>query len=128
MTPTLQGLLVVECDDAAQGLVLAAAGGQEGGVAANLEVEVAHVGVLHVPDDVDLVAAETVGHGEVEAEGIDLQRLLRLAEGVGQVRLRLMDEGELRVAGEAVAGQVIRLSVDVVGVVLDAADEGEEDG
>jgi len=125
---TFQGLLVVEGDDAVQGLVLAAAWGQEGGVAAYLEVDVAHVGVLHVPDDVDLVAAEAIGDGEVEAEWIDLQRLLRLVEGVGQLRFRLMDEGELRVAGEAVAGQVICLAVDVVGVVLDAADEGEEDG
>ena len=116
-----------ETNDASQWLVLATAWCEEGRVSANLEVQVLSAGVLDVPDDVQLVARQTVGDGEVEAEGEDLQRLLRLVQGVGELCLCVVNEFECRVAGKAVAGQVIGLAVDIVRVVLDAADDGEED-
>ena len=97
-------------------------------MAAYLEVYVARVGVLHVPDDVQLVAAQPIADSQVEVVGVDLQCLLRLVQGVGHLVFALGDEGELRVAGEAVARQVVLLAVDGIGVVVDAAHDGEEDG
>ena len=48
----------------------------EGGMAANLEVYLAHVGIQHVPDDADPVAVERVADAEGEVVRIDFLRLL----------------------------------------------------
>ena len=66
--------LVVELDHAFH----LAAGQVECRMTANLEVYLAVVGVLHVPDDMYAVAFQPVGDGQIETEGIHLQRLLRL--------------------------------------------------
>ena len=49
---------------------------------ANLEVDVACVGVLYVPHDMNLVTTQAVADSEVEAVGIDFQRLLCLMQGL----------------------------------------------
>ena len=64
-------LLVVQLDGALQ----LTARHVEGGVSTYLEVNLLVVRILHVPDDVHLVAFQSVADGQIEAEGVHLQRL-----------------------------------------------------
>ena len=125
---TVEGLGVVETDAAVLALAGLHVGDVEGGVAADLEVDLALVGVEHVPDDADGVAVEDVADAEGEVVGIDLTCLLARFEGEGDLAVALGDQFEVGVAGKAVAGKVVLLAVDTVGVVVDAADDGKEDG
>ena len=47
----------------------------KGGVTTYLEVNLLRIGILYVPDDVHLVTLQTIGNSQVEAEGVNLQRL-----------------------------------------------------
>ena len=94
---------------------------------AYLEMNLAGVGILDVPDDVNLVVFQAIGDGQVEMEGIDLQRLFIVMQGKGHLVLRLADQRKLLVAGKAVARQVILLAIHPIGIVIDAAHQREQD-
>ena len=81
-----------------------------------------------MPDDVNPVAFQPVGHGKVEAERIHLQRLFALVQSQCDTVVTLSDDGKVLVAGKAMAWQVILLALHAVGVVLHAAYQREEDG
>lgn len=121
-------LLVVETDTAVLVLAGLHARHVEGGVAANLEVYLSLVCVVDVPDDTYCIIIKHVADAEGEVVGIDLLRVFRRFEGEGHLALILGDERKLGIAGKTVAGQMILLPVDTIGLVVDAAHDGEEDG
>ena len=92
---------------------------------ANLEMDLAGVGVEDMPDDADLVAVEGIAHAEGEVVRIDFLRLLGRFEGEGDLTLILGDELEVGVAGETVTWEVILAAIDDVGVVVHTADNWE---
>ena len=100
----------------------------ESWVPANLEVNLAGIGVVDVPDDANLILVERVADGEGEVVGIDLLGLLRRFEGEGHLAGTLGNELEFGVAGKTVTWQMILLAINTVGLVVDGADDREEDG
>ena len=121
-------LLVVEADAAVLVLAGLHARHVEGGVAANLEVYLSLVSVVDVPDDTYYIIIKHVADAEGEVVGIDLLRVFRRFEGEAYLALIMGDERKLGIAGKTVAGQMIFLPVDTIGLVVDAAHDGEEDG
>ena len=121
-------LLVVETNDTALLFPSFHVWNVESWVPANLEVNLAGIGVVDVPDDANLILVERVADGEGEVVGIDLLGLLRRFEGEGHLAGTLGDELELSVAGKTVARKVILLTIYTIGFVVDGTDDGEEDG
>ena len=120
--------LIIKDDDALQGFVLLTTRSQESGVTANLEMNIALVGILYVPDNVELIAFQTVGNGQIEAVGIHLQCLLTLVESVCHTVWSLGNELELGIACKTVTGKMILLAIYAIGIIIDTAYDGEEDG
>ena len=87
----------------------------------NLEVYFAVIGVLNVPDDMNGIAVQTIGHGQIEAEGIDLQRFLTLVQGQRDAVLTFANNRKFLVAGKTVTRQMILFAIYAVGVVLNTA-------
>lgn len=120
------GAWIVDAQSSAQWLSLAGSGNEEGGMATDLEEDGLAVGILHMPYDMDLVAFQTIGDGEVEMVGIDLEGLLAVGEGESDAVGGLAYYLEVGVAGEAMAGEMIFLSVYAVGILPQSTDEREE--
>ena len=118
---------VVEAQTAMQMFALLCARNEECGVTANLEIDWAHVGVLDMPYDVNLISVETVGHRKIEVIRINLQRLLRFGEGEGNAVGTLSDELEVGVACKAMTAKAISVSLTAVSVLPQAAYYREED-
>ena len=95
---------------------------------AYLEVDLAVVGVQHVPDHAHLVLIQHVADAECEVVGIHLLRLLVRFQREGHLAVALGNQLEVGVAGESVTRQVVFLAVHAIGVVVHAAHDGEEDG
>ena len=121
-------LFVVETDATALAFAWFHVRDVEGGMTAYLEVNLAGVRVVDVPDDANLVVIEHVADAEGEVVWIDLLRLLRGLQHKGHLALTLGHEFELGIAGKAVTRQVILLAVHTIGFVIDAADDGKKDG
>ena len=117
---------VVEAQTALQMLALLCSRHEECGMTAYLEVDGAVVGVLHMPDDMYLVALELIGDGKVEMVGIDLQCLLAIGQRKGDTVGTFADKGEIGVAGKAVPAKMIGVALAAVGVLPQAADQWEE--
>ena len=100
----------------------------KGRVSAYLEVNLAAVRVLHMPDDVYLVALQTIGNGQVETVRIHLQRLLRFMQRQCHFLLRLSDDGKLRVACKPMTRQMILLPVDHVCIIVHTTDDRKQYG
>ena len=94
---------------------------------ANLEIDWAHIGVLDMPNDVNLISVETVGHSKIEVIRINLQRLLRFGEGKGNAVGTLGYELEVGVACKAMTAKAISVSLTTVSVLPQAAYYREED-
>ena len=124
---SVERLLVVEADTAILTFAHLHVGDVEGGMTTDLEVDLAGVGIVDMPDDTDLIVVEDVADGEGEVVGIDLLRGLGGFEGEGDLTLALGNQFEVGVAGETMTGKVVRLAIDGVGVVVDTAHDGEED-
>lgn len=122
------GIGVVEAQIAVQRVTVFHSGHVECGMATDREQQFAAVGVLHVPDHVDGVAVEPVGHAQIEVEGIDLECLFALGEGKGDAVVGFGYESEVALAGKSVAQHVILLAVEMIGVVPESTDDGEEGG
>jgi hypothetical protein len=96
-------------------------------VTANLEVNITLVGILNVPDNMNLIAFQLICHGEVKAVGVNLQCLLALVEGVCQTVWSLSNKFELGIACKTVTGKVILFTIYAIGIIIDATYDGEED-
>ena len=84
-TQNIDRLLAVELDNTL-GLTTRQV---EGGVPAYLEVNLLGVGILDMPNDMNLIAFQTIGDGQIEVIGIDFQRFFRLMKGKGHLILCL---------------------------------------
>ena len=119
--------LIIKDDDALQRFVLLTTRSQESGVTANLEMDIALVGILHVPDNVNFITFQLIGHSEVKAVGVYLQCLLTLVESVCHTVWSLGNELELGIACKTVTGKMILLAIYTIGIIIDAAYDGEQD-
>ena len=93
---------------------------------ANLEVYLVVVGVLHVPDHVDGVALQPIGHGQIKVVGIGAMGVDGVVQGERHALSRLVDEREVHVAGKSVAFHVVAESIDAIGVFPQSAHDGEQ--
>lgn len=112
---------VVEAQTALQMFAFLCARNEECGVSANLEIDWAHIGVLDMPYDVNLISVETVGHSKIEVIRINLQRLLRFGEGKGNAVGTLGYELEVGVARKAVTAKMIGVTLAAVSVFPQSA-------
>ena len=119
--------LVVELQCRLHLLALLATWYDECWVTTYLEEDFLVIGVLHVPDDVNLIAFQTIGNGKIEVIWIVLQGLLVVDEGKGETVGSLAYQLELCVTGEAMTREVIFGSVDAIGVVPHTANDREKD-
>ena len=124
----VERLGIVEADTAVLALSGFHVGDVEGGMAANLEMDLAGVGVVHMPDDADLIAVEGIAHTEGEVVRIDFPGLFGRLEGEGHLTVAFANQLEVGIAGKTMTGQVVLLTFGLIGVVVDAAHDGEEDG
>ena len=125
---SIEGLLIVEADATILALAWFHIGNVEGGVTTNLEVDLLGIGVVDVPDNTDLIAIERVADGEGEVVGIDFLGFFARFEGESYLARALEDELEIGIASETMARKVVLLSINGIGVVVDATHDGEEDG
>ena len=93
-----------------------------------LEMHLCVLCVLHVPDDMYLVAVQPVSDRKIEVVGIIPVCLGRVGEGEGHTVVGLTDELEIHVPGKAVTIHLEFKAVDAVGVLPESADDGEQDG
>ena len=119
--------LVVELQCRLHLLALLATWYDECWVTTYLEEDFLVIGVLHVPDDVNLIAFQTIRNGKIDVIWIVLQGLLVVDEGKGETVGSLAYQLELCVTGEAMAREVIFGSVDAIGVVPHTANDREKD-
>jgi hypothetical protein len=89
-------------------------------------VDITLVGILHVPDNVNFITFQLIGHSEVKTVRINLQCLLTLVEGVCHTVWSLGNELELGVACKTVTGQVVLLAIYAIGIIIDTAYDGEQ--
>jgi hypothetical protein len=99
----------------------------EGGMTTYLEMDLAVIRVVYVPDDTNPVIIEHVTDTEGEVVGIDLLRLLRRLEGKGDLTLTLRNQFELGITGEAVAWQMVLAAIYTIGLIVDTAHQRKED-
>lgn len=119
--------LVVELEGSLHLFALLATWYEECWVTTNLEEDFLVVGVLYMPDDMNLVAFQAIRDSEIEVVRIVLQCLLAVDEGEGETIASLSYELKLCITSKTMAWQVILLAVDAVGIVPKSAYYREED-
>ena len=107
-------LLVVKADYAT-GLPLRHV---EGRMTTNLEMNLAGVGVVHMPDDAYLITIEHIADAQREVIGVHLLRGFGRFEGQGNLPVAPGNELELGIAGKAVARQVILPAIHAIGLMI----------
>ena len=122
-TQNIDRLLAVELDNTL-GLTTRQV---EGGVPAYLEVNLLGVGILDMPNDMNLIAFQTIGDGQIEVIGIDLQRLLALMEGKGHLVVGLANKREVHVAGKTMTRQMILATINPIGLVVNTTNDRKQD-
>ena len=118
---------VVEFQGSLHFLALLATWNQECRVTANLEHDFLVIGVFYMPDNVNLVAFQTVRDGKIEMIRIILQGLLIIDEGEGETVSSFANQLELCITGEAMTCECIFLAVNAIGVLPQTAYDREED-
>ena len=119
--------LVVEFQGRLHFFALLAARNHECWVTANLEEDFLVVGILYVPDDMNLVALQAVRDGKVEVVRIVLLSLFVVDEREGEAVGSLANEFELCIACETMARKVILLALCAISVFPQSAYDREED-
>ena len=120
-------LLIVEADAALLRVACRHARHVEGRMAADLEVDLAGVGIVDMPYHAYLVVVEHVTDAQGEVVGIHLPGRLGGFEGEGNLPLALGDEPELGIAGKAMPRQVVLLAIHTISLVVHAAHDRKED-
>ena len=98
--------VIVEAQHALHVVTLLHTRQAECGMSANLEMNLLRIGIIYMPDNVYLVVHKLICHGEHEAVRILAQRMLCLAEHVRNLVVRMTEETEVHIAGEAVSVQL----------------------
>ena len=119
--------LVVEFQGSLHFFALLAARNHECWVTAKLEEDFLVVGILYVPDDMNLVALQAVRNGKVEVVRIVLLSLFVVDEREGEAVGSLANEFELCIACETMARKVILLALCAISVFPQSAYDREED-
>ena len=99
----------------------------EGWMTSYLEMDLAGISVIDMPDNTDLIIIEHITDGEGEVVGIHLLGLFRRLESEGHFTSTLSDKLEICIASKTMTWQMVFLAIDAIGIIVDTAHDREED-